>query len=712
MNVDIKHFEHIIKAADDNSLAIFVGAGVSKSAENETTKLPTWSDLIEELKIDLGITYELDYLKVAQLYFLEFGPHTYYKKIKNYFPDNLVPSKIHELIFGINPHCVITTNWDCLLETSVLENAYIYDLVCSDQDLMKSSLDKKLIKMHGDFKNHNIVFKEDDYINYEFNFPLLSNYIKSILSTHTIIFIGYSYSDIDIKQIIKWAQNHTSIRPPMYLLVYENDVVQSRYLASHGVQTLMAGDYNGGGYSDYRTNKLYGFLKSVKDKKVSSSVDKSVINIVFAKLAELGTLNAILADQITSCLGECYIVYREVEHRQVALLKFYRNEVTQLQNAELREIYAKFKRIIKASDDTGEHKNLLGPIFDILQKADIAGVICDDEDKEAVLTRDMATIPVRKKAIEVFRFDYNNKFDFSKKNKSIMNLSFDKTDPYLFYQQCDFEMAYHAVDIIIKHELKHKNYASLLISLLNHNMILHILKNSFFHSRDNFSDSESYDINERFDNFPKNAKRSLSTLLDIVTVDYMFKFIHSVDKILTKNKDRENKKTFVYLDAEEYKTDFVHKNILYFIKENGCLVDNYSEFKYAINKIFEIKATKQKSQVNNDSILFSLEELYSAINYLETNSLKEKFKYKKRNKYLKLELDSESAEWLLNHAFKELSQFYREKKEVGNYHLESFKNALYLLAFSDECHNDKTLIYRELIGLVSGDYNQLDFIDC
>ncbi|EIY6169484.1 hypothetical protein MND07_004676, partial [Escherichia coli] len=74
--------------------------------------------------------------------------------------------------------------------------------------------------------------------------------------------------------------------------------------------------------------------------------------------------------------------------------------------------------------------------------------------------------------------------------------------------------------------------------------------------------------------------------------------------------------------------------------------------------------------------------------------------------------DSESAEWLLNHAFKELSQFYREKKGVGNYHLESFKNALYLLAFSDESHNDKELIYRELIGLVSGDYNQLDFIDC
>lgn len=223
MIINDKHLENIIQASDEDSLAIFVGAGVSKSSESENIKLPSWSDLIDELKLDLGIDYEIDYLKVAQLYYLEFGSHLYFKKIKKYFPDNVTPSKLHDLIFNINPHCVITTNWDCLLDTAVIENAYIYDIVCSDKDLMKSSLDKKLIKMHGDFKNHNIVFKEDDYINYDVNFPLVSNYIKSVLSTHTVIFIGYSYNDIDIKQVIKWAQNHSAVRPPMYLVVYEDD---------------------------------------------------------------------------------------------------------------------------------------------------------------------------------------------------------------------------------------------------------------------------------------------------------------------------------------------------------------------------------------------------------------------------------------------------------------------------------------------------------
>jgi NAD-dependent SIR2 family protein deacetylase len=176
MSIELSHLESIIKAAEDDSLSIFVGAGVSKSIESEVVKVPTWSDLINDLKLDLSIDYELDYLKVAQLYYLEFGEHSYYKKVKSYFPDTLPPSKLHEVIFNLKPHSIITTNWDNILETTILENAYIYDVISCDNDLMKSRLDKKLIKMHGDFRNHNIVFKEDDYINYEYNFPLVSNY--------------------------------------------------------------------------------------------------------------------------------------------------------------------------------------------------------------------------------------------------------------------------------------------------------------------------------------------------------------------------------------------------------------------------------------------------------------------------------------------------------------------------------------------------------
>ncbi|EHK9037265.1 hypothetical protein KCT06_004473, partial [Escherichia coli] len=68
MSINNKHIDTILNAVDEDSLAIFVGAGVSKSSENEIIKLPSWGDLIEELKTELNIDYEVDYLKVAQLY--------------------------------------------------------------------------------------------------------------------------------------------------------------------------------------------------------------------------------------------------------------------------------------------------------------------------------------------------------------------------------------------------------------------------------------------------------------------------------------------------------------------------------------------------------------------------------------------------------------------------------------------------------------------
>ena len=235
MKTEKKYIQTIISANNDNSLAIFVGAGISKSAETSSVKLPSWNDLIEDLKAELEIENENDYLKIAQLYYLAFGEFTYYKKLKEYFPDHISPSIIHKLIFDINPHVIITTNWDILLEKTIQENAYIYDVVCSDNDLVKSSLQNKLIKMHGDFKNHNIVFKEDDYLKYHLLFPLVENYVKSILSTHTVVFIGYSYNDTNLKQIVKWIQNYSNVKPPMYLVTYQRNDNQIKYLENHRI---------------------------------------------------------------------------------------------------------------------------------------------------------------------------------------------------------------------------------------------------------------------------------------------------------------------------------------------------------------------------------------------------------------------------------------------------------------------------------------------
>ena len=96
MKIETKFVRNIIAANSDNSLAIFVGAGISKTSETKTFKLPGWDDLIDELKKELDVNNEKDYLKIAQLYFLAFGEFTYYRKLREYFPNFITPSQIHK----------------------------------------------------------------------------------------------------------------------------------------------------------------------------------------------------------------------------------------------------------------------------------------------------------------------------------------------------------------------------------------------------------------------------------------------------------------------------------------------------------------------------------------------------------------------------------------------------------------------------------------
>lgn len=227
----------ILNSSQDNKLVLFIGAGFSKFSETELVKIPTWSELISDLKDELGLPDETDFLKIAQLYYLKYGENSYVKKVKATIRD-LDPSPFHKALFELNPHYIITTNWDGLLEKTAQDIGLAYDLVSSDVDLAQSYLDKKIIKMHGDFRKNNFVFKEDDYLQYSQNFPLIENFIKGIFSTSTVLFLGYSYSDYDLKQIVSWVTTISKATPRKYLLQKNNDDAQALYLRNHGISLL------------------------------------------------------------------------------------------------------------------------------------------------------------------------------------------------------------------------------------------------------------------------------------------------------------------------------------------------------------------------------------------------------------------------------------------------------------------------------------------
>ncbi|WP_313098636.1 SIR2 family protein [Atlantibacter hermannii] len=703
MDLFNKHIANILRAKDEESLAIFIGAGVSKSSETKTIKMPSWGDLIDSLISDLNIEGETDYLKIAQLYYLTFGEHLYYKKIKDFFPDNIPHSKIHDLIFKLNPHSVITTNWDTLLEAAINAKTYFYNVVSSDQDLMKSYLGKKLIKMHGDFKNHNIVFKEDDYLNYSYKFPLIENYVKSIISTHTVLFLGYSYNDIDLKQIIKWTQNHSSVRPPMYLVVFKDIPAQRKYLESHGIITIILTDeklkpFNNDSYS----NKLYTFLHNLNSLELCTNLsDIEIINLIYSRVKSLQSLNAILAEQITRCFTNCGLMYID-DNGPKALLRFYDTEVTSSDNnIELRGFYKKFVSLLNDDEKVAKYKYHLQKLFLIFKKASIYGVILNDKRDRALLTTEILSND------SLIKIDKEINFNYYENITPIRSNIIDKSRQYNCFQLNKLDEAYSIIEDELSEEIRQKDYANILISLFNQNVILHSLKYGFSSDRDNYSTLEENKIHELYDDLPKNIKKTVSVIYDLVTFDYLLSLHYTVSSLLTKYSDVRKRNTRLLMDGDLYKTDFLFENLIIFVLKNGCLIDVYKEFKDVIRKVIEIKIIKNADM--NELSLTKL-ELYSCIKYVDEKTLTLLLK-KEDKKPIKLSVQPKDLDWLMLIALNNLAKAYSKNSRAFNPVEMKLINTIKLLSLIKVTVDQDSIILKTLDDTLKSSYHNLAFYD-
>ncbi|HHZ7489332.1 TPA: SIR2 family protein [Citrobacter freundii] len=703
MDLFNKHIANILRAKDEESLAIFIGAGVSKSSETKTIKMPSWGDLIDSLISDLNIEGETDYLKIAQLYYLTFGEHLYYKKIKDFFPDNIPHSKIHDLIFKLNPHSVITTNWDTLLEAAINAKTYFYNVISSDKDLMKSYLGKKLIKMHGDFKNHNIVFKEDDYLNYSYKFPLIENYVKSVISTHTVLFLGYSYNDIDLKQIIKWTQNHSSVRPPMYLVVFKDIPAQRKYLESHGIITIILADekikpFNNDSYS----NKLYTFLYNLNSLELCTNLsDIEIINLVYSRVKSLQSLNAILAEQIIRCFTNCGLMYID-DNGPKALLRFYDTEVTSSDNnIELRGFYKKFVSLLNDDEKVEKYKSHLQKLFFIFKKASIYGVILNDKRDRALLTTEILPND------SLIKIDKEINFNYYENITPIRSNIIDKSRQYNCFQLNKLDEAYSIIEDELSEEIRQKDYANILISLFNQNVILHSLKYGFSSDRDNYSTLEENKIHELYDDLPRNIKKTVSVIYDLVTFDYLFNLHYTVSSLLTKYSDVRKRNTRLLIDGDLYKTDFLFENLIIFVLKNGCLIDVYKEFKDVIRKVIEIKIIKNSGK--NELYLTKL-ELYSCIKYIDEKTLTLLLR-KEDKKPIKLSVQPKELDWLILIALNNLAKAYSKNSRAFNPVEIKLINTIKLLSLIKVTVDQDSIILKILDDTLKSSYHNLAFYD-
>ncbi|MHB8288600.1 MAG: SIR2 family protein [Acidimicrobiales bacterium] len=192
---------------DARTAAVFIGAGLSMSAG-----YPSWSELLEPLRKQLGIDPVYDLSLLAQYYAdaTPSGRKDIQDLIADQFADlDLVPTLAHQLLARLPIDEFWTTNYDTLLERAVDGAVVIVD----DQQLAQA-IDpgsRLVYKMHGSVTQpRSAVLTRDDYDRYPDQHPRFWHLLRAQVLTTTFLFLGFGFSDPNLDLVFQLVRLRTA----------------------------------------------------------------------------------------------------------------------------------------------------------------------------------------------------------------------------------------------------------------------------------------------------------------------------------------------------------------------------------------------------------------------------------------------------------------------------------------------------------------------
>jgi hypothetical protein len=190
----------IAQSARARQLVLFVGAGVSMGAG-----LPGWQGLLDRLasKANIG-EGELPRLRLldvrdqAQVISRELGPDSFRSELKK---EVSVASHAlaHGLLASLDPHEVVTTNYDTLMEEA-------FGVGRTPAVLPYSPVGPSgrwVLKLHGTIEEEaSMVLTRADYLGLPERSQALFGVVQAMLMTRNMLFVGYSLSDDSFHRVV------------------------------------------------------------------------------------------------------------------------------------------------------------------------------------------------------------------------------------------------------------------------------------------------------------------------------------------------------------------------------------------------------------------------------------------------------------------------------------------------------------------------------
>ncbi len=226
----------LLKEIRNNNVVPFLGAGFSKNAEVSVgLDLPDWNELGDYIKEHLSNYESENALDIISQYESLYSRDELVKLIKTRIGDvEIEPGETHINFGKIFQRLICTTNFDNLLEKTYENLEINFTKISSEKELPKVNYDSPcIVKLHGDFEcPDDMVLTENDYDMYLTNKPLFSTFIGNVFITKTLLLIGYSLSDNDIRSLLSVINYRLGkmTKSAYVFLVNERESVVERFI--------------------------------------------------------------------------------------------------------------------------------------------------------------------------------------------------------------------------------------------------------------------------------------------------------------------------------------------------------------------------------------------------------------------------------------------------------------------------------------------------
>jgi len=138
-----------------------------------------------------------------------------------------------ELLRDIQPHAVITTNYDTFLETvfnNTNEDDEKYEVIIGEQILKSPHKNVgEILKIHGSVAQpDSLILTSEDYDEFTSRKRYLSSKMLTYFAEHPLLIVGYSATDPNVRSILSWVNQllpgDEMVAEDIYFLSFERDI--------------------------------------------------------------------------------------------------------------------------------------------------------------------------------------------------------------------------------------------------------------------------------------------------------------------------------------------------------------------------------------------------------------------------------------------------------------------------------------------------------